>query len=199
MDDIAITQEFIEENQKQKISNTRKPGGPYSKQERQKRQSEVFRLHFELGYSARKISEMMRVNRHTIDNDINQIYLQLDTEWNSYSFDSWLMKQNLRMEIQRTRLIEKLDKVSHFQEKMTLERMIMELDSRMINMVSKILHARQIMDDSIVERLNNYAKKNNLDARFVHSHDILELSNPKSAEKISQLIKEDKKRKIARI
>jgi len=36
-----------------------KKGGPYSKDEREKRQNEVFRLHFEYGYSATKIADLM--------------------------------------------------------------------------------------------------------------------------------------------
>lgn len=35
-----------------------KNGGPYSKDDRGKRQNEVFRLHFELGYPATKIADL---------------------------------------------------------------------------------------------------------------------------------------------
>jgi len=48
-----------------------KKGGPYSKQDRDSRIDEVCRLHFEYGYSAKKISELMKVNRNTINNDLN--------------------------------------------------------------------------------------------------------------------------------
>jgi len=38
----------------------KKKGGPYTKNEKTKRQNEVYRLHFERGYSAVKISDMMK-------------------------------------------------------------------------------------------------------------------------------------------
>jgi len=49
-----------------------KKGGPYSKKDRDSRIDEVCRLHFEYGYSAKKISELMKVNRNTINSDIKQ-------------------------------------------------------------------------------------------------------------------------------
>lgn len=199
MSEVSVTQEFIEENQKQKLSQEKKSGGPYSKKERQKRQSEVFRLHFELGYSARKISDMMQVNRHTIDNDINQIYSQLGAEWDSYSLESWSMKQTLRMESQRTRLLERLDKTNNFQERVAVERMILEIDSRLMNMVQKVMNSRESMVNTIIDSLNKFAKENKLNLGYVHYNDVVQLSNRKSTEKILKLIKEDKQRKIGRI
>src|SRR3989442_7819844 len=109
LDVLEIPHEFIEENQK--LDQTRpivKKGGPYTKKERQDRQNEVFRLHFEYGYSSRQIAEMMKINRHTIDEDINHLYSQLSKEWRSYDFDALLMKQNKRLELQRTRLLKEL-------------------------------------------------------------------------------------------
>jgi len=40
-----------------------KKGGPYSKDEREKRQKEVFRLHFEYGYYATRIADLMKIKR----------------------------------------------------------------------------------------------------------------------------------------
>ena len=57
-----------------------KKGGPYTKNEKMKRQNEVYRLHFELGYSAVKISDMMKINRNTINSDINYWYSSLSKE-----------------------------------------------------------------------------------------------------------------------
>jgi len=47
------------------VALEQKSGGPYSKDEREKRQNEVFRLHFEFGYSAVKIADLMKINRNT--------------------------------------------------------------------------------------------------------------------------------------
>lgn len=45
-----------------------------------KRQNEVYRLHFKRGYSAVKISEMMKINRNTINKDITYWYSILGNE-----------------------------------------------------------------------------------------------------------------------
>ncbi len=47
------------------LSEPEKKGGPYTKQEKEDRQIEVNKLHFEYGYSAVKIAEMLNVNRKT--------------------------------------------------------------------------------------------------------------------------------------
>ena len=48
----------------------KKKGGPYTKDEQRKRRDEVYRLHFEYSYSARKIAEFLKINRSTINRDI---------------------------------------------------------------------------------------------------------------------------------
>ncbi len=60
-----VSREFIEQNKKTHLKLVAKKGGPYSKAERDRRRNEVYRLHFEYGYTARKISELMKVNRNT--------------------------------------------------------------------------------------------------------------------------------------
>ena len=79
MSELEIPSEFIEEN-KSNLQSTipkRKRSGPYSKNEKQKRRSEVYRLHFDYGYSARKIEELMKVNRNTVNGDISFWYSRL--------------------------------------------------------------------------------------------------------------------------
>ena len=59
MSELKISKEFLEENKSnlsQFMPKTRRRG-PYSKQEKESRRNEVYRLHFDYGYSARKISE----------------------------------------------------------------------------------------------------------------------------------------------
>jgi len=54
-----------------------KKGGPYTKKEQDDRRQEVFKLHFEKGYSAMKISEVLNMNRNTINEDIRHWYSEL--------------------------------------------------------------------------------------------------------------------------
>ena len=49
------------------VENKTKKGGPYTTLEQEKRRKQVYELHFEKGLSAIKISEMLKVNRNTIN------------------------------------------------------------------------------------------------------------------------------------
>ena len=61
-----------------------KKGGPYTKQEQEKRRKQVYELHFEKGSSAVSIANELDVNRNTINEDIKfwqmQIASQLEDE-----------------------------------------------------------------------------------------------------------------------
>ena len=48
-----------------------KKGGPYTKQEQEKRRKRVYELHFEKGFSAVSIGVELDMNRNTINEDIN--------------------------------------------------------------------------------------------------------------------------------
>jgi len=61
-------------NSQSVFKSKNKKGGPYSKKDRSLRIDHVCKLHFEYGYSAKKISELMEVNRNTINDDIKQLY-----------------------------------------------------------------------------------------------------------------------------
>jgi len=100
-DVIQVSNEFINEQAKlsKKVS---KKAGPYNKHDRNKRRNEVFRLYFDLGYSAVKISEIMNINRNTINSDIKYCYENLSKEWQDNNTDSWIMKQICRFEFQRS-------------------------------------------------------------------------------------------------
>src|SRR5579883_2877159 len=101
----SVETEFIEENKKQVYRARSKNGGPYSKLERDKRQEEVYKLHFEYGYSARKISELMKINRNTINGDIDYWYSKVYNKTNNmYNPDIAIILNTQRLEMQRTRL-----------------------------------------------------------------------------------------------
>src|SRR5438445_7907578 len=198
INELQVPLEFIEENQK--LDQTRpipKKGGPYSKKERKDRQNEVFKLHFEYGYSSRQIAEMMKINRHTIDEDINHLYSQLSKEWRSYDLDALLMKQNKRLELQRTRLLKELEKTESLQDKLAIEKMIFEIDSRILHTSIKASTTRDSIIDLAVASINNWASDKKLDVSFIHSRDITQV-NPKTRQKIDSLIKEDRKNRVGR-
>jgi len=59
----------------------KKNGGPYTKNEQEKRRNEVFKLAIEQGKSAVKIAEILKVNRNTVNGDIKILYHELGNEW----------------------------------------------------------------------------------------------------------------------
>ena len=191
----SVSDEFIAENQKIFWDSFKKKGGPYSNEERRKRRNEVFRLHFELGYSATKIAESMKINRNTINSDISNLYTQLAKEWQSYDIEAWMMKQNHRMESQRNRLFEDLENTQNLKEKLAVERMISEIDNRIIQTAIKASSAHERVFDLGAYTLNRWAEENKLDVRFIHSRDLTKVTQ-KTHKKIEKLMAEDRKNKM---
>ena len=175
-----------------------KKGGPYTKNEKIKRQNEVFRLHFEYGYSAVKISEMMKVNRNTVNSDINYWYSVLSKEWKSYDVDSWCMKQVHRLESQRSRLFRELDKVHETPMKLSIEKMILDIDTRIMNFTSKTIFNQNATRNEVTTMINKWAKKKDMKMRFIDSSEFLQASK-ETADKIYKLLKEDHEKTVGKM
>jgi len=184
--------EFIES---EKIHNTSKrKGGPYSKNEKSKRQDEVYRLHFEYGYSARKISELMRINRNTINGDINFWYEKIYENSTDIDPEESIIINTQRLNVQRTRLRERLDKVEGFQQIHAIEKMIFEMDCKIINTQMKLADSMKRDHKLGIYFLNEWLKRNEINERFVTYSDTIAVSE-KAKEKISKIIKEDNTKK----
>ncbi len=126
-----VDQEFIKQNQKLTSKITKK-GGPYTRSQRDQRRQEVYRLHFEYGYSAKKIAELMKVNRNTVNGDIYYWYSKIHKNRNIFNPEDVIIINLERLEIQRTRLREQLDKAKSFQEKLALEKMMYDIDCKIL-------------------------------------------------------------------
>lgn len=186
-----ISEDFIETNKKFKPDTRRKKGGPYTKQEIIDRKNEVHRLHFDYGYSARKIADLMNVNRNTINGDIDYWYSKI--AYNANVIDpSYATVVNLqRLDIQRSRLREQLDKTETFQEKLALERLILEIDSKILNTHNKLINSTRHLLDFSTEKMNDLMKENKKDTRFLTLFDRISVSE-KAQEKINKIIKQDR-------
>ena len=180
MSELEISQDFINENKKlyQSRPKSRK-SGPYSKHERQKRRDEVYRLHFEYGYSARKIADLMKINRHTIDSDIQYLYSTLQHANNKISFGDLINKQHIRFEYQRNRLMQILEKTNSIQEKQQLERLIFDIDSKLTNTYLKICDSKLKNWDMAVDYINEWMKKNHKDNHYLLYGDLITTSENK--------------------
>lgn len=116
-----------------------KKGGPYSKNDQQRRQTEVYRLHFDHGYSALKIAEMMKINRNTINSDIKQLYEKMSKEFSEFDAGALIIKQLNRLESQRARLFENLEGQIEMHNKLVIEKLILDIDQKIIGFSSKMI------------------------------------------------------------
>jgi len=190
-----ISKDFIETNKKFKPNTRRKKGGRYTKQEIIDRKNEVHRLHFEYGYSARKIADLMKINRNTINGDISYWYSKILRSGDVFNASYRIIVYLERLDVQRSRLREQLDKTETSQERLALERLILEIDSKILNTIIKLTNSTQSLVIYSTEQLNQWLKENKKDERYLTLFDKISVS-AKAQEKINKIIKEDKLHKI---
>jgi len=181
LSDLQVSDDFIKENKKN-LDQTRpksRKSGPHSKQERQKRRDEVYRLHFEHGYSARKIAEGMKINRHTIDSDVQYLYSILQRDDNRIGTVDLINKQLVRFEYQRNRLMQSFEITNSVQENNQIERLIFDIDSKLANTHLKILDSKLKNWDMAIHYINKWMKDNHKDHRYVLCGELLTTSENK--------------------
>ncbi len=122
-----------------------KKGGPYTKQEQEKRRDEVFKLHFEYGYSAVQIAKLLNVNRNTVNEDIKYWCTELYNEDKSNFSRDWLDKQFMRLELQRARLRKELEEDISLKDRLQVEKCITNIDLSISSLIVKIETARKYM------------------------------------------------------
>ena len=123
------------------MSNTEmKKGGPYTKPEQEKRKEQVYKMHFEYGHSAREIAKTLGVNRNTVNDDIKELYEDVGKKWRVLDFHNLFEKHVERLEIQRTSIKMELDRTGQFSERLALQKLILDLDSKIFNSKAKIIH-----------------------------------------------------------
>ena len=190
--EILVTPDFIEENKKlcQTIPKLKK-GGPYSKLAKKSRRDEVFRLHFDCGYSSRKIAEMMNFSRNTINSDVGFWYSQLQKQDDKVSFEDWYNKLLYRLEAQRARFVEKLAGLHEIREILLVEKMIFDLDSRIVQTITKVQTSKQYAYDKYKKMVNQFLKEKGIDERFTLWGDLVQITS-ETDKKILELFKLDK-------
>ena len=189
-DPLDVSSEFIESGKHYRRTNKKK-GGPDSKDEKIKRLDEVYRLHFEYGYSARKISKLMKVNRNTINRDMDYWYNKIVLNHDYLNPEQYIIVNIERLDAQRTRLRERLDKAQNFQQMHTIEKMILAIDSKINNIHMKLGNSLIRIHKEKKDYLNDYLKSNGENGRYLNFFDRIYVS-AKSYEKISKIIKDDK-------
>ena len=181
-----VSSDFIKENLDQSRPNSHK-SGPYTKIEREKRLNEVYRLHFDYGYSARKIAELMKVNRHTIDGDLDYWYSRIMKQNNLFNPEHAVFFKLDRLETQRTRLRDMLDKTQDISEKVTIERLIFDIEGKIINTNIRLTESVHRVHTLYTNLVNDFMKKHKHEQRYMTFADLVSLPK-KSQEKIKSLI-----------
>ena len=187
----GITQEFLHDNQKlvKIMSKSRnKKGGPYNKKDRDARRTEVYRLYYEYGYSAKKISELMKINRNTINGDVDYLHSKIVKLVDVSNAKFWVSEQIERLGSQRTRLREYLDETKNLQEKLAIERMIFDVESKIGQIELKLLNSKERAHIIANDWLNKWMEKNNQEERYISYGDMMTVPS-KSYEKICRLLK----------
>ena len=114
------------------ISETQKrKGGPQTEFQRNQRLDQVCKLYFEYGYSAVKIAEMLNVNRNTINSDIKDLYSTFQSNWENTSTVSILQNHVFSLMAQKSRLREGIDSAKNLSEKLAIEKMILQVETRL--------------------------------------------------------------------
>ena len=173
------------------MAMAQKKGGPYTKHDAQTRRDEVYRFHFEYGYSARKISELLKINRNTISSDIRYWYSKVARS-NDNQVESTLFTILERLDIQRTRIREYLDKTSSISEKITIEKIILDVDYKIAQINQKISESSRAVTRSAIDLLNNHLKEQNQEHRYFSFEDKMSVSES-ALEEIEKIIQKDKK------
>lgn len=194
MNEFEISQEFIEEN-KQNLgqfmphSHTR---GPYTKHQKENRRNEIHRLHFDYGYSSRKIAKLMKINRNTVNSDISYWYSKIILSNKIMKPETAILGILEQLEYQYTRLRERLDKTNSDQEKNAIEHLMLDVNSKIIQTNHKLLESTiRVMDDA-TEQFNEWLKDSGDKTRYKTIFDLVRVS-VKALQKINRIVDDDQK------
>jgi len=166
--------------------------GPWTQHDKEARRDEVYRLHFEFGYSGRKISELMKISYNTINSDLRHWY-SIIMENSKILEPELIVEVNLeRLDIQYTRLREQLDKTDSVQEKNTIERLMLNVNSKINYTVQRRAESSVRIMDMVTERLNKWMEENRKDTRYMTLFDKFKMST-NARKKIEKIMEEDVK------
>ena len=169
-----------------------KKGGPYTKNLMEQRRKEVHRLYFDYGYSARKIAELLKINRNTINNDISYWHITSLKKGHNLDPICYVLNQIERFEIQRTRLRNKLNHVESFHEKITIEKFIFNIDMKIASFQLKLMETPINISKRIVYLINKEYEKMNGKIRGDSTYMFSDVSES-AWKKIEEIYHEDMK------
>ena len=189
-DPFSISPEFINES-KLLQTGPKKRGGPYTTKDMSARRNEVYKLHFDYGYSARKIADVTKINRKTINNDLKFLYSEVYRKWGYPDPTVWLLRNMENLEVQKIRVRMEIDKATEGSQKISFERLLLDIETRRIDLELKICNSLQTLHTQSTHIANKWLEKHNRDTRFVTYWDTWNVSK-KGYEKIKEIKKYEK-------
>lgn len=111
--------------------------GPYTKNEQDERRNKVYNMYFEKGFSAIKIAIELKVNRNTINQDVKFLRSELIHK-DQIKPAIWLLEQKEHLEQQKDRLLELLEITKDFEQRLRVEKIILDIEGKITNLVIKI-------------------------------------------------------------
>ena len=119
----------------------------------------------------------MKVDRNTINNDLKILYNKATRDYNSdLSYDDIIEKQLLRLETQRDRVGLYLCDTNDINSKITIERMITDIDFKLIGVIDKLNQNIVQHYDAVIEHVNKIAEKEKLKTRFTSLFELYRIS-----------------------
>jgi DNA-binding CsgD family transcriptional regulator len=148
-------------------SKQKKKFAPFTRAQRKDRREEVYKLHFEHGMPATRIAELMKVDKNTINNDLKILYRKTMRDYYLDStLDDIIYKQLLRLETQRDRLGLYLSDAKEINNKMTIERLLSDIDFKVLGIIDKIRQNTEEHYNEVMKHINNIAEEEGLKMRF---------------------------------
>jgi hypothetical protein len=202
--DINLKQEHLDGNKHSSSDlvrprqNLKHKFAPYTNSQRRARRSEVYKLHFEHGMPATRIAERMKVDRNTINNDLKVLYQKALSDYNAdnMNLDEIVEKQLVRLETQRDRLGLYLCDVKDINSKISIERLIADVDFKLIGAIEKVNHNSSRFWDKIIKRVNKVAEVKELNMRYTSLFELRKISidSRKSLDEIRDQAFEEKEK-----
>jgi hypothetical protein len=119
----------------------------------------------------------MKVDRNTINNDLKILYNKAVRDYNSdKSYEDIIEKQLVRLETQRDRLGIYLNDTKDINSKITIERLIMDVDFKLIGVIDKLNQNIVQHYDAVIEHVNKIAEKEKLKTRFTSLFELYRIS-----------------------
>ena len=94
-------------------------------------------MYFQKGFSAIKIANELEVNRNTINQDVKFLRSDL-TQKDQIKQAIWLLEQKEHLEQQKDRLLELLEITKDFEQRLRVEKIILDIEGKITNLVIKI-------------------------------------------------------------